>query len=208
MKWIMAIGAVLAIPALAFGAASYTLTAGGSGMSGATAVTIDPGDSFSIDLGITQEGTGVAAFDGALTASSNSTFYVTGRTWFLEGGANGENVYTPNWVNDTNKWLETSAHAGQNFGSVKPGSYAYWAASVFPSVTQTIDLDSSAIAEAGTYTISMGSAGGGIQIYDSDGVAKQETLTLGSYQVTITPEPASMLLLAGALPFLRRRRSA
>jgi hypothetical protein len=210
MKWIMAMGAVLAIPALAFGAASYTLTAGGSGMDGATTITVckltDP--CFSIDLGISQSDVnGVAGFDGALEASSNDVFYASARSWVvLEVD---ENTVTSVLLNDTNKWLETSAHPGQNVGAINNGAtIGYWPADDFPQVMETITICVDPDAKNGTYTITVGDAGGGVAIYDGMGDYEQTPLTIGSYEVVVIPEPASMLLLAGLLPFLRRRRSA
>ena len=204
MKWIMAMGAVLAIPALAYGAASFTLTAGGSGTAGATAVTIDPGDSFSIDLGITQEDAyGVAGFGGALQASANGQFYITGRSWLVSNA--DENTATSVLLNDTNKWLADDPFPGQNVGAIEEVT-GYWPAGDFPQVMETFIIQTNS--DPGVYTITIGDAGGGILIADGMGEVEQTPLTIGSYQVTITPEPASMLLLAGALPFLRRRRSA
>ena len=211
MKWIMAMGAVLAIPALAFGAASYTLTAGGSGMGGATAVTIDPGDSFSIDLGIIQgDDNGVSAFDAAMQASANSVFFMTARSWVLSSDVD-ENVGPATLTNEANKWFQTTPHSGQNVGAIHKADVdpnGYWPAADFPQVVETITVGTLGTVSGGIYTITLGDAGGGIAIYDGMGDYEQLPLTIGEYQVTITPEPASMLLLAGAVPFLRRRRSA
>lgn len=204
MKWIMAMGAVLAIPALAYGAASFTLTAGGSGTAGATAVTVDPGDSFGIDLGIVQgDANGTAGFGGALQASANDQFYITGRSWHIAYA--DANTTDTTLLNDTNKWLVDDAHPGQNIGAINDET-GYWPAGDFPQVVETFTIQTNS--DPGVYTITIGDAGGGILISDGLGEDEQTPLTIGSYQVTITPEPASMLLLAGALPFLRRRRSA
>ncbi len=40
---------------------------------------------------------------------------------------------------------------------------------------------------------------------DSGASVQLDTTLAGGVTVTVTPEPATMLLLAGALPFLRRR---
>ena len=213
MKWIMAMGAVLAIPVLAFGAASYTLTNGGSGMAGATAITVckltDP--SFSIDLGITQgDANGVSGFDGAMQASSNNVFYMTARTWLLASDVD-ENTGPATLTNDTNKWLETSPHPGQNIGCIHKADLnpmGYWPAGDWPQVAERMTFSVDSNAPNATYTITVGDAGGGVAIYDGMGDYEQTPLTIGTYEVTVIPEPASMLLLAGLLPFLRRRRSA
>jgi hypothetical protein len=206
MKWMMAVGAVLAVPALAFGAASYTLTAGGSGTDGTATITVckltDP--CFSVDLGIDQDDAiGCALFGGALAASANDTFYVTGRTMNVDDAY----LATVNnkWTNNNNKWLETTPHSGQNFGAIK--NVYYWPASDFPKVVETIDLCVDPDAPNGNYTISIGDPGGGIYIGDYTGENEQTPLdSSATVTVHVIPEPASLLLLAGVLPFLRRRR--
>jgi hypothetical protein len=114
-----------------------------------------------------------------------------------------------NYLKAANKWLETTPHAGQNFGGLHDAYY--WFASSFPRRLALITLESDGDAgpntAPGVYTISIGDAGGGIGIYEAGSHTNQDP-TLGTFEVTITPEPASILLLVGALPFLRRRRSA
>ena len=208
MKWMMAMGAVLAMPALAFGAASFTLTGGGTGIEGTTAITVckltDP--CFSIDLGvISGDPLGVALFGGALAASANDTFYVTGRSFNINNRTLA--TTTKVWINDTNKWLETTPHPGQNFGVMH--DVYYWMASTFPRVMETMDICVAPDAPNATYIISLGDPGGGIYIGDSSGDGQQLPLDYSAtFAVTVVPEPASMLLLAGVLPLLRRRRSA
>ena len=208
MKWVMTVGAVLAIPALAFGAASFTLTAGGTGVNGTTSITVCKltAPAFSIDLGIVQDDTlGASLFGGALAASANDTFYVTGRSFNI----NNRQLATTTkvWINADNKWLETDAHPGQNFG-VMHDTY-YWMASTFPRVMETMNLQVSATAPNATYIISISNPNGGIYIGDHTAEAHQLPLdSSATVEVTVIPEPASMLLLAGLLPFLRRRRSA
>ena len=101
--------------------------------------------------------------------------------------------------------LKTSALAGQNLG----GTYAYSGSGWTPSpvLTQTVTLKYAPTVPGGSYTLSLGSPGfAGMIVLDQD----SEIADMGSAPVFYLniPEPASMLLLAGALPFLRRRRSA
>ena len=69
MKAIMAIAAVLAMPALVFGAASFKLTVGGTGPNGPNSRMIpDPGDMFTVDISIVHDFEGVSGFDCGLIA--------------------------------------------------------------------------------------------------------------------------------------------
>jgi hypothetical protein len=58
----------------------------------------------------------------------------------------------------------------------------------------------------GTYTVSL--SGGSIWTSaDADGILLSGPLTDANFVLTVVPEPATALLLLGALPLLRRRRS-
>jgi hypothetical protein len=201
MKWFMAIGAVLVLPALAYGGASLTLTVGGSGTTGATAITIDPDDSFTLDLGVIHDFSYFAGFNAGLQCDTADVFKALSRT-----------VHLSNWsANKTNKnlfteqpWLKTSALAEQDYGAIHDTSY--WSGS--PLDTQTITLDTEASVTPGVYNITLGSPGlAGLNVMD-ESYTLYAPDSVGTFEVTITPEPASMLLLIGALPFLRRRRSS
>ena len=203
MKWIMAMAAVLALPALALGAASFSLEVGGE-----TAIeickTTDP--AFTIDLFVDQDdANGTAGFGGALEASTNGVFYVTSKIFQLKGP---KYLLTtgPVFKNDTNKWLSPMT---KNFGFMSESANGYFNAGQFPAKAVTMGAKVPADAPNGTYTISIGDPGGGIMISNYDGSGDQTPMdSTATLQVTVVPEPASMLLLVGALPFLRRRRSA
>ena len=203
MKWIMAMAAVMAVPAMALGAASFSLSVGG-----ATAIEVNPADdpaTFALDLFIDQDdANGTAGFGGALEASTNGVFYVTSKAMQLDGPFFLLTL-GPVFKNDTNKWLSPRT---ANFGAMSSSANGYWNAGQFPGKAVTIGMAVPAGAPNGVYTISIGDPGGGIYISNYDGEGSQTPLTTSSLQVTVVPEPASMLLLVGALPFLRRRRSA
>lgn len=180
MKSIMTLGAVLALPALVFGASGYTLTVGGSGTGGPTAITVNPGDSFTLDLGITQESDGVIGFDGALQASVNNTFYLTARTWHLDEV--DVTVVDATFLDDANKWLKATVERLQNFGAIHASDF--WPASVFPTAIATFAVVTSATATPGVYTITVGDPGTTVAIYDSS-VEAQTPLSIGVFTVTV-----------------------
>ena len=201
MKWFMGIAAVLTLPALAFGNASFTLTSGGN-----SAITIDPNDSFVVDVAIVMDGTTTTncqGFDMALIVTDgNDLFKQTSQSIAIKyfgPTSDDKSLFT------VNPLLKTAALAGQNLG----GTYTYsaypgWSASPLAITAVTVQAQASAV--AGTYTVSLdGPGAASLNILDQTGafavVGAAPTLS-----VTITPEPASMLLLVGALPFLRRRR--
>lgn len=195
MKWIMAIAAVLAIPALAFGAASFTITSGGS-----SAITIAPGASFVVDIGISHDFVGVSGMDMALISSSSGIFSSTARTYAitqLQKSVPSDLVI----FNTTNAPMLTSGLNGQNLGGTH--STNYWAGSPLDVVDVTVQEVGGI---PGTYNITLGPAGTAWTVLDQ--YYSIVVPTAGTLSVTVVPEPASMLLLIGALPFLRRRRSA
>ena len=200
MKWIVVMGAVLALSPVAFGAASFTLTESGTT---ATAVYAEAGDTISIDLHMTAESS-VDAIGLALEASTTGIFDVSARTW---ASGLGVPIDQPTFLSDPG--LDTKTN---NAGAASQTGFPFPAG---PSVLETIDLDIDTGADDGVYIISIADPGGGLYVQyvdtgageNNDGYDYGEGLILGTFEVTI-PEPASMLLLVGALPFLRRRRSA
>ena len=205
MKWIMVMGAVLALSPVAFGAASFSLTESGGS---ATAVNAQAGTTISVDLHMTAAST-VKVFSLGLLGSTSGIFDVSARTWDAALGAPDDDI---NFVGSALDSPTANAGALREVGKPFPAG---------PSVLETIDLDIDSGATLNTkYTISMVAPGTGGNIYVSyeDGTSGDSApgvdacalgdVTLSTYDVTIVPEPASMLLLAGALPFLRRRRSA
>ena len=202
MKWFMAIAVVLTVPVMAYGAATFTLTSGGS-----AAITVDPGVAFPVELGITHDfSTGVPGFDVGPTASTDDVFKMISRTVGLA-------YWNPNSLDKTiftnNPDLKTAALSGQNLGGTYNYPGYYWTAE--PLATQTIQMSGDT---PGVHTLSLGQAGAANVVIQEalpgQTPASQNGFTgpMPTLTVTITPEPASMLLLVGALPFLRRRRSA
>lgn len=185
MKKYVAILALLAMPALAMAGTANTLDllSGGS-----STVAADPGSSITVNVVLdTTEPQGVAGYGLSATASSAGVFDITSETRsvivaFPSGSAvGGLDVTSP-----VSSCIE--------FVNVPAGS--------FPATILTWEVAVDANAAAGDYTIIASGPG----ISTTGGVAIP--VTLGALTVTVTPEPATMLLLAGALPFLRRRRMA
>ena len=208
MKWIMVMGAVLALSPVAFGAAHFSLaTAGGS----ATAISVLPGTTISVDLNVVADDT-IASFSAFLNASATGVIDGSTRTWKSPPG----DAFFESGADDLGGGLDTLS---LDIGGVSNTS-ADWASSC---TIETFSLIVDAGAENQTLTITVaedptlsayveyspgsteGEFGDG---YEYGTVMGGTELTFGSYEVNIIPEPASMLLLAGALPFLRRRRSA
>ena len=205
MKWIMVMGAVLALSPVAFGAASFSLTESGGS---ATAVNAQAGTTISLDFSMTAAST-VKTVSLGLLSSGTGIFEVSARDWDSALG-------TPD---DDPAFEDPGAldSPTADVGGLRDATPLPFPAG--PSVLSTFDLDIDSGATLNqTYTITMVGPGSAGSIYvnyedgtsgDSGGGYDYGTnVTLGSYEVTIVPEPASMLLLAGALPFLRRRRSA
>jgi len=212
MKWFMAIAAVLTVPALAFAGASFTLTGNVGTSTGVTTLTIDElnaaGGVMSVDLGISTS-VGCAGFDVALGTDTDDVFQMTGRTVHLSywsESKSDKSLFT------TNKLLKASPIGDQNLG----GTYSYPGGSwpgyygTSPADAMTVDLKMVGTITSFPYAISIAGAGvTGLTILDnSSPVQDIYDSSVPLAQVVITPEPASMLLLIGALPFLRRRRSA
>ena len=192
MKRIVPMGAALALPALAFGGAGFSLTEGGTGVYGPTAITVNAGDSFTIDLGITQEdSTGCTLFGGALEASTSGIFYLTGRSFSLSDTC-FEAVEDAVLLHDDHKWLSPQA---PNFGALRFDDPMltlplYWPADEFPSVVCMFTLQTAVDATPGVYTIVTGDPGGGIYIADWEGQNPGQTpLTFGTIQVTVKDWP-------------------
>lgn len=201
MKSIMVIAAVLAMPALAFGAASFTLTVGGTGTSGPTSMLVPaPGESFTLDIGIVHDLDGVSGFDFGLIASAPDIFTSISRTTHLSD----LDLSVPTDVtlfNTTNAPMYTTALAQQNLGGIHSSSY--WTGAPLDIVTVTVQF--APTATVGQCTISLGSPGAsGLNILDQN----YDFVTVGSAPVFTfyIPEPASMLLLAATMPLVCRRR--
>ena len=209
MKWVMVIAAMLTLPALAFGAASFTLEINGGGSEITIADLITASGLLSVNVGIDADDPS-AGFDVALAASTDDDVTMVTRTMHLgywSASKLDKALFT------TYKMLKTSALGDQNLGGVYDYINCSWSvAEVANTQTVNLSIDTAAVttylATNDSYAISISGAGlTGLHILD-DSTPSVDVYDTGATlaQVLITPEPASLLLLIGALPFLRRRR--
>ncbi len=204
MKWIVAMVAVLAVPALAFGGASMTLTEHGTS---ATAISVAKGGSVVIDLQVDFDDTlGCGGFNLALREAAGTIFDITARNMPLGN-------FMPVDSDGTILPVDVDTTTIYNLGGIHDIKYGAWAWTGSDQVFLELTLSVPANAPLGMYTINLGAANPVlpflISVKDHTGLADQTPLTTAGIDIFVgLPEPASMLLLAGALPFLRRRRSA
>ena len=205
MKWIMAMVAVLALPGLAFGAASMTLTEHGGSATTAEIGTL--AGTIVIDLNVDFDDTlGCDGFNLALRETTGTVFEVTARssplTDFSPMTADGtlldyavEDIFSMGNLGGERSSAGTWAHTGSD--------------QVFLELTLSYPAG---LTLGNTYTINPGRTNKVIattvSVKDNTGLVDQTPLGLNGIDITVVPEPASMLLMVGALPFLRRRRSA
>ena len=201
---------VLMVPATAFGAVNLLIddmNADGDGNHSAT--TINPGESFTFDiiLEITGQETvaGTTIFlteDTGAPASPPGHFTITARTVntsiFNEDVGAGAMVGSPGGDLDPTNNVDLGRFDNTYMGLMGPA---------------TDNLMTLAIADMGkippppapvTYIIYLNP---NICVYTDAMFIPYSFDGLGAYEVTIVPEPMSALLLLGAIPFLRRRRS-
>jgi len=178
MKKYVAVIALLALPALAMAQGNtLSLLVGGQG-----SVTAQPGDTLTVDVVVNLD-TLLAGYDAWATASTSGIFDITSETryapwnWFTSGSAVGG-------LDTTSPTSTGLAAMGQEVAS---GTILTW------------DVVVDSAAPNGTYTITPGA-----NLSDPNfGAIAYTAVPL----TVVIPEPATMLLLAGALPFLRRRRA-
>jgi len=206
MKWIMAMVAVLALPGLAFGAASMTLTEHGG--SATTAEIGTSAGTIVIDLQVDFDDTlGCAAFSLALRESPGTVFDITGRA--AAGPLVGN--FTPTTADATLLPVSVDTTTVNELGGIhSSGAWAYTGSDqVFLELTLSYPAG---LTLGNKYTVYPGPTNPAlpflISVKDNTGLANQTPLTTAGIEITVVPEPASILLLVGALPFLRRRRSA
>jgi len=203
MKKLIVLIAMMALPSVAFASASLDLQEGGD-----NAVSVAPGGTFTLDVYL-DANEGWLTMGGILDASANNTFQLAATGDWAPNAAvvpgvapnTGSATFTPGssfYFGDYDYYDGTLGfYPDIGFQKTTVGDYpsnGFWPKTVL-SILVTVAGD----AEPGEYTMSLESrdffnsasgyiAGGGNDL-----------------AITITPEPATMLLLAGALPFLRRR---
>ena len=187
MKYVMVIVALLAVPAIAFAGTANTLDllSGGS-----ASVSVAQGGTLTVDA-ILDLSVPAAGYQFQLQASATGAFDVTAdvasTVIFVGGMPLGTAV----------GGLDTTSGITGVMGFVDQP------AASFPATIRTFTIVVDAAAPVGMYTISP------VGVVVADALAMSVPLTsITGLAVNVTPEPATMLLLAGALPFLRRRRMA
>lgn len=190
MKWnLMLVVALFAVPA--FGA-SITLQAPGGGSS----IMILPGQSAQIQVKVDTGGSATAGFDAQIKNVKGDTFVsITGRTWaaFL-GPAMGDFPLATN-VNHVPPGLGQVASPARNLGLLIQQDVNIPA---FNDVVETLTIK--VAANAIGYPLQLTLQNLKLSDGDSNPITGVTTNVL-----TITPEPASLLLLGLGGLFLRRR---
>lgn len=220
MKKSAFIVALLAIPAIAFAGTATLQLKLNDGTSAASFDKDTVGAQVTVaiwlnsyddsDVGTWPGGNGVANVDGYIDASASGIFNIpsaASRTWTgpfqpsngdLASASNLSGALSPQSKN----W---GIAATSQFGSGQDGNYTT-ADAALPWKIETITMNV-VTTTPGVYTLALSTSP---QSYvgsstDTGSSIHLATELLGPVTVTITPEPATMLLLAFALPFLRRR---
>ena len=209
MKKLIALVLILALPTMAFGAAGYSVIQNGGGA--ALAILQGSQDTVVLDVILTQNQEAGWGFGGALVGPGALT--ITSRAY-------GAPTNALNWLpnNPDATILGSTLASLVDFGSVQTAAGNDLLVGATTVVTLT--LSGTASLAAGVYPIVVGdsldlppSGGGGVDnnrgwwAPASLGGMAQSTDATTAFTLTVLPipEPATMLLLALALPFLRRR---
>ncbi len=209
MKKIAFVVGLLALPAMVFGqSATLSLVDNATGLN---SVAVDPvlGGTVTAALLVSYAGAaeGVANVDGIFQASQSGKVTITGRTygspfqagdsWAAPGAAFYGAVNGAMNPNSKNFGVASTSFVGSGPG----GNYVAPADGALPWKIFTMTLSVAGPVNS-PIVISMPGAFVGTTVNDGLDPVQLSTQTFG---LTITPEPATMLLLAGAIPFLRRR---
>lgn len=203
MKKLIALVLILALPSFAFGAGAYSVVETG----GTAAASIAPGTaSLSLDIVLTVDEANIG-FGGALEGPAGVT--IVSRTMAAP-------VSAAEWLqNSTDAQLVgSSLSAKWDFGAVDTVSQSFGPGAV---KLVTLVVNPSLLAP-GVYQLRVGDSTnlppslGGATDNNTGWYAPASLFGLpvtadagAAFTLTVTPEPVTMLLLAGALPFLRRR---
>ena len=199
MKKLIALVLILALPTLAFGATNYAVQVGGASSTTYAAGSAPASLAMDIVLSLGPEAAGTFGFGGALTGPMGN---ITART------------YVGNAANAI--WLPNGNPIGPIASKLDFGEVETAAGADLSGTSTVVTLTVTGLPNVvGVYTYVVGdsvdfppSGGGGTDMntgwWSNTGVPVA-TDSVTPFVITVTPEPATMLLLAGVLPFLRRR---
>lgn len=214
MKKLIAIVLLLALPAMAYGAATISLLSGGSASKDIDVANLPT--TMTLDIVVNFSTSDNYSIDGGLSGSNLIT--ITARSW----NAVITNVDNP-WKKQRTdaQFLTHNLSENLDFGAEQQngspgdiGSQYFLGSGASTLVTLTLSLPGTLVKGA-SYPIGIvdGKPFGEFNgtgywaAFESGGGTGNPTDwdTINGFTLNITPEPATMLLLAGALPFLRRR---
>lgn len=169
-----------------------------------TSTSINPGDSFSVTISISSAPSEtLAGLSYFLTSAGPTTgvFQITGRdtisSSFSDLTTTNPNVVLGGSLDPVNN-NDLGGSLADVFSPIGPGTF----------FVSTINFSSLASTPVGVYTITFPSL---TASYLNGALDEQSFSSLGSYTVTVIPEPTTMALLAGSLTaimVLRRRRTS
>jgi len=198
MKKLIAMVLILALPAIALGD-GYAIKSGG-----ATSVSILQGsqNTLALDVLLTTDAAATVGFYGGLQAPGAGALTIGSRVFYAPVT---NAVWVPANTADAT-FIGSTVGAALDLGSTAGAAGADIPAGTF--TVETITLSGVASLAAGSYVFTVGDSDYGVGAAtaplgsDPVAVASSSSFTL---TVNPVPEPVTMLLLAVALPFLRRR---
>lgn len=196
VRWLIVSLLVLVCPGIVGGATKYEVTSEGQSFMRGMPLQ----DTLALDITLTLDQPGTSYFGGALIGPSGLT--ITGRTYCSLVTENGDQ-----WsfiVNDDAAYLNQPLSAALDFAAIKLGGGG---AQLPLGSTMVMSLQVSGFLslEPGRYEFVVGNSAdigaGAWWSITGDPVVVDSSVPF----VIDVPEPAAALLLAGAMPFLRRR---
>jgi hypothetical protein len=204
MKKLIPIVLLLALPAMAFGGENSSISLLSGGNASLDVALTDLPTTMSLDVVVYFDEDQQTALGGGLYGSSLIT--VTNRSYALpqSGWAKNDGMGTPALIvgSDLSQSRDWGAQTASN-DYINSGTTTF--------VTLTLDLPTGLDTGSGypiAYPITIVDSERGPLYYTNVGAEGEGRYfgdNVAGFTLNITPEPATMLLLAGALPFLRRR---